>query len=199
MNQSIHHILGALIPLGSLGLFLLAFADDSFLFLPVGSDLLAVILIARSHPQFLICVPAAAAGSMAGVFVLDLICRKGGEAGLTRFVKPRQLDQLKRRMEKHGTLALIVACISPPPFPFGAYVAAASALQYPKPRLLTLVFCVRFIRYALVGWAAIHWGRSILKAANSQTFLWIMGFFIAFCLIGSVISVVQWVRLSRRA
>lgn len=197
MNPTIRHLLGLLLQLGVLGLLFLTIADDSFLFIPIGSDLLLVLLVARHHDQFLICVITAAVGSTIGVFLLDLVCRKGGEETLKRLVKPRLLDYLKRKMERHAAAALIVSCLAPPPFPFGAFIAAASAFQYPRPRLLTLVFITRLVRYALVGWAAIYFGRRILRIADSTEFLWFMGGFIAFCLIGSVVSVIHWVRIGK--
>jgi membrane protein YqaA with SNARE-associated domain len=197
MSPLIRHLFGLLVQLGGLGLFLLAIADDSFLFIPIGSDLLMVVLVARQHERYVFYVLAAAAGSTLGVFLLDLVCRKGGEEGLKRLVKPAQLRRLKRRIEQHAAVALVIACLAPPPFPFGAYIAAASALQYPRAQLLGLVFVARAIRFALVGWAAIYFGRRILQLANSSGFLWAMGIFIAFCLVGSIISVVQWVRVRR--
>jgi membrane protein YqaA with SNARE-associated domain len=197
VDLSIRHLLAVFLQLGWLGLVLLSVADDSFLFLPVGSDLLTVVLVARNHERLPIYVLAAAAGSAMGVFLLDLVCRKGGEEGLKRLVKPKLLGYLKQRMNKHAAVALIVSCLAPPPFPFGAAIAAASAFQYPRPRLLVLVFLARAIRYSLVGWAAIYFGRRILRIANSAEFLWIMGGFIAFCAIGSVASIVHWVRIGR--
>jgi len=197
VNPSIRHVLGFFLQFGAFGLVLLTIADDSFLFLPVGGDLLMVILVARNHSQLPLYVLAGASGSTFGVFLLDLVCRKGGEAGLKRLVKPRLHSYLKRQMERHAAIALVISCLAPPPFPFGAAIAVASALQYPKPRLLTTVFLGRVARFVLVGWAAIHFGRRILQIANSPGFLWFMGGFIAFCVIGSVISVIQWVRRGR--
>jgi membrane protein YqaA with SNARE-associated domain len=194
VNPSLRHILQFFIQLGPFGLVLLTIADDSFLFLPIGGDLLMVLLVARNHSAIFICVLAGAAGSTIGVFLLDLVCRKGGEAGLNRFVKPRLHDYLKAQMERHAAIALVISCLAPPPFPFGAAIAVASALQYPRPRLLGVVFIARIARFALVGWAAIYFGRHILRMANSPGFLWFMGGFIAFCLIGSTLSVIQWVR-----
>jgi membrane protein YqaA with SNARE-associated domain len=167
------------------------------LFLPIGSDLLTVVLVVRHHQQLPIYVLAAAVGSVVGVFLLDLVCRKWGEAGLKRLVKPNLSSYLKQKIEKYGALALIVSCVAPPPFPFGAAIATASAFQYPRARLLTLVFVGRAVRFALVGWAALYFGRRILRIANSQTFLWIMGCFIAICVIGSVVSIIHWVRIGR--
>jgi len=112
-------------------------------------------------------------------------------------VKPKLLGYLKQQMEQHAAAALIVSCLAPPPFPFGASIAAASAFQYPRARLLVLVFVARTARFSLVGWSAIYFGRRILRIASSTEFLWFMGGFIAFCVIGSVVSILHWVRIGR--
>jgi membrane protein DedA with SNARE-associated domain len=91
MNPSIRHLAGLLLQFGVFGLLRLAIADDSFLFIPIRSDLLIVLLVARHHAQFSACVPAAAAGSTIGVLLLDAVCRKGGEEGLKRLMKPKLL------------------------------------------------------------------------------------------------------------
>jgi membrane protein YqaA with SNARE-associated domain len=197
VNLSIRHLLAFFLQFGPFGLVLLAIADDSFLFLPVGTDLLTVLLVARHPDRLLLCALAAAVGSTIGVFLLDLVCRKGGEEGLKRLVKPRLLDYLKQRMEKHAAALLVVSCLAPPPFPFGASIAAASALQYPRPRLLALVFIARTVRFSLVGWAAIYFGRRILRIASSAEFMWLMGGFIALCVIGSTLAIAHWVRIGR--
>jgi membrane protein YqaA with SNARE-associated domain len=191
------HALAFFLQFGALGILLVSIADDSFLFLPVGSDLLTVILVARHHERLPIYVLAGAAGSAIGVFLLDLVCRKGGEAGLKLLVKPKLLGYLRHKMEKHAAVMLIVTCLAPPPFPFGAAIAVASAFQYPKVRLLTLVFVTRTIRYSLLGWAALYFGRGILRIADSPEFEWFMGGFIVFCLVGSAVSIVHWVRIGR--
>jgi len=199
VSLSIRHLLAFFLQYGVFGLVLVAVADDSFLFLPIGSDLLTVLLVARNHSGLPLYALAGAAGSTIGVFFLDLVSRKLGEASLKRLVKPKLLDSLKRQMERRAAVVLIVSCLAPPPFPFGAAIAAASALQYPRPRLLVLVFFARLVRFALVGWSAIYFGRRILRMANSPEFLWFMGVFITFCLIGSILSVLHWVRLGRSA
>jgi len=191
----IRQLLAFFLQLGAFGILLVSIADDSFLFLPIGSDLLTVVLVARNHGRFALYVLAGAVGSTIGVFFLDLVCRKGGEAMLTKLVKPKLLGYLKQRMKKHAAMVVLVTCLAPPPFPFGAAIAAASALQYPKVRLLTLVLVARAVRYSLVAWAAIYYGRRILRIADSTEFEWIMGGFIAFCVIGSVASIIQWVRV----
>lgn len=195
MNLSVRHLLGFFIQFGAFGIVALAIADDSFLFLPIGTDLLTVILVARHHEQLPVYVLAAATGSTIGVVLLDLVCRKVGEAGLKHMVNPKLLGYLKGQIDRHAAVALMVSSIAPPPFPFGASIAVASALQYPRPRLLAVVFVSRTIRFLLVGWSAIYFGRRIIRIANSEEFMWVMGGFIAICIIGSVMSVIHWVRI----
>lgn len=197
MSLSIRHLLAVFLQLGWFGILLLSIADDSFLFLPIGSDLLTVILVARHHDQLPLYVLAGAMRSTVGVFFLDLVCRKGGEEGLKRLVKPKLLEYLKRQMNKHAAVALVISCIAPPPFPFGAAIAAASAFQYPRPRLLVLVLVARAIRFSLIGWSAIYLGRGILRIADSTGFMWFMDGFIALCLVGSIVSIIHWVRIGR--
>lgn len=177
---------------------MLGIADSSFLFLPFGNDLLIVILTARHHAQLPFYVLTAAVGSTLGVLLLDAVCRKGGEEGLKKMMKPRRLDYFKRRMSNQAALAVVLACLAPPPFPFTLVIASASAFAYPRQRLLGLVFVARSVRFTIVGLLAIRFGRDILRIANAPQTTWIMVGFIALCAVGSFFQVLQWVRRSRR-
>ncbi len=194
MHVLLRHLFAYFLHLGAIGLVILGVLDSSFLFLPVGNDILLVILVARNHSKFPMYVLAAALGSAVGVLLLDLVCRKGGEEGLKRMMSTKRLSYLKKKMEEHGTIAVLVASLSPPPFPFTAVIGAASAFQFPRLRLLGLVFAARAVRFALVALAAIWLGRRIIRLADSPGFTWFMIGFIALCLIGSTISVIRWVR-----
>jgi uncharacterized membrane protein YdjX (TVP38/TMEM64 family) len=136
----------------------------------------------------------AATGSAIGVLLLDGVCRKGGEEGLKKMVNGKRLNYLKKKMKEHGSIAIVIASLSPPPFPFTAVIAAASAFQFPRIRLLSLVFVARAVRFSLVGLLAIWLGRRIIRIADSPGFTWVMVGFIALCLVGSTISIVRWVR-----
>jgi membrane protein YqaA with SNARE-associated domain len=183
--------------IGAFGLIILGILDSSFLFLPFGNDLLLVVLTARHHENLPLYILAASIGSATGVLLLDLVCRKGGEEGLKKMMSRKRLDYLKKKMSQNAAVALIVACLTPPPFPFTAVIAAASAFQYPRLRLLAYVFGARAVRFTLLGLAAIWFGRRILRMANSAEFIWFVVGFSVLCLIGSVLSVMRWIRLSR--
>jgi membrane protein YqaA with SNARE-associated domain len=197
MHVLIRHFFAFFLYLGALGLVFLGVLDSSFLFLPVGNDLLLVILVARHHGQLPIYVLAASFGSATGVLLLDLVCRKGGEEGLKKMMRPKRLNYLKKKMSESAALPLIITCLAPPPFPFTAVIAAASAFQYPRLRLLGIAFGARAVRFSLVGLAAIRFGRGILRIANSPQFTWFMVGFTTLCLIGSTLSIMRWIRLSR--
>jgi uncharacterized membrane protein YdjX (TVP38/TMEM64 family) len=140
---------------------------------------------------------SASLGSAIGVLLLDLVCRKGGEEGLTKMMSRKRLNYLKKKMSQNAAVPMMVACLAPPPFPFTAVIAAASALQYPKLRLLGYVFGARAVRFTLIGLAAIVFGRHILRVAGSPEFTWFILGFSTLCVIGSTLSVMRWIRLSR--
>src|ERR1700686_4998612 len=114
-----------LVQMGALGPLLLGILDSSFLFLPFGNDFLLVVLTSRDGQPLPLYVLSASLGSTLGVLLLDLVCRKGGQEGLKRMMSRRRFQYLKAKMAKRSTLALVVACIAPPPFPFTVVVAAA--------------------------------------------------------------------------
>ncbi len=168
--------------------------DSSFLFLPFGNDLLVVGLVARHHDGYLWYVLSAVCGSTTGVFLLDLIARKGGEAGVRKVAGQKTFDRLKRKIGQEGGAALVVGCLAPPPFPFTMVVATSSALGYPRKRMLALVAVSRAVRFLILGFLAIQFGRTILRIANSEPFKWTMIGFILICLAGSIFSILKWAR-----
>jgi membrane protein YqaA with SNARE-associated domain len=198
VSSVLRHLLAWLLSLGLFGPLIFGIADSSFLFLPFGNDLLVVILTVRDHGHLPFYVVTAAIGSTLGVLLLDAVCRKGGEEGLKRMMKPRRLEYFKGRMSNRAAIAIGLACLAPPPFPFTVVIASASAFAYPRARLLGLVFITRAIRFSIVGWLAIRFGRDILRIATEPETTWIMLGFIAVCIIGSTFQALQWVRRSRR-
>jgi membrane protein YqaA with SNARE-associated domain len=183
--------------LGAVGLVLLGVLDSSFLFLPFGNDILLVYLVARDGEGFLWYVLAASVGSTLGVVLLDLVSRRIGQEGLSRVLHPKRLEYVMAKMKQRAAVGISIACLAPPPFPFTLVVAGASALQYPRTRLLGVVFAGRSLRFFLIGLAALRYGRKILRIASSAGFEQFMIGFTVVCVIGSTISVTNWVRRSK--
>src|SRR2546425_48451 len=146
MDSIVNHLFAIFIRLGGLGLLILGVLDSSFLFLPFGNDLLVLALTARRHAMLPFFAAMATAGSVLGCWLLDKVARKRGEEGLERVVSRRQLEFVKRQVRESAAWALAIASVMPPPFPFTAIVAAASAFQYPREKLLGVIAAFRFIR-----------------------------------------------------
>jgi membrane protein YqaA with SNARE-associated domain len=165
--------------------------------MPLGKDLLMVALTARHHGRMLYYAGMATAGSVVGTLLLDVIFRKAGEKGLTRHVKPRRLEYIKRKVSGKTAWALVVACLAPPPFPFTPFIMAASALQYPRRKMFPVVAAGRFARYLVIGVLAVLFGRRILNWADSAAVQWFVIGLTVLSIVGSAWSVVGWIRRSR--
>jgi membrane protein YqaA with SNARE-associated domain len=186
---------------GGVGLLVIGILDSSFLFAPWGNDLLLVALTAR-RPGLLRMLYYAAmstAGSVLGCLLLDVTLRPLGAKGLEKHLSQKRLNRIRAKVGKNVGRALAVASLAPPPFPFTAFVMAASALQYPRDRLLIVIGVTRMVRFVLFGLLALRFGERILGWAQNpvvQAFLMIL---IVVSIIGSVMSVYGWIKRSRSA
>jgi membrane protein YqaA with SNARE-associated domain len=185
--------------IGAFGLLILGVLDSSFLFLPLGNDLLLIALTVQHHTNLPLYVAMAAGGSTLGCYLLDLSVRKGGGAGLKMVLSPKRLRYVEKKVEDRAAAALLVATLAPPPFPFTLVIAAASALHYPRGKMLGIIATGRVVRFTIIGSLAIWLGRHMLKIAQTPAFEWSMAGFIALCVLGSTISIYNLVRSSRSA
>jgi membrane protein YqaA with SNARE-associated domain len=201
---SMHHLLRVLYGLfrhfGGAGLLVLGVLDSSFLFAPLGNDLLVVALTARYHsiPRMLYYAGMSTAGSVLGCLLVDLVFRKAGERGLEKHLPRRRLDYVKNKVNGGAAIALVVASLAPPPFPFTPFVMAASALQYPRKKLLMVVGAARLVRFTGLGVLAFFFGRRILGWTELKWVQWSLLGLIAVCVVGSAVSVTGWIQRSRR-
>ena len=199
MSHGFRPLLHFLFHLGYFGPFVMGILDSSFLVLPFGNDLLVVGLIAHHHSGFLIYVLSAACGSTVGVVLLSKVAHKFGEEGIRKVAGKTKFDKLKKRINDRAGLAVAVACLAPPPFPFTMVIAAASALGYSLWRVAAINFVSRAIRFCFLGLLAIKFGTAILRIAKTPAFVWSMVVFIALCLIASGFSIWHWVHSTRAA
>ena len=197
MKTIIHTIARALFHAGGLGLLTLGAFDSSPLVVPMGNDLLVLALSARYHERMLYYAAMATAGSLIGCYATDWISRKS-ESGQKKYVSRKHLDYIRKLVEKHAAWTLVVASLMPPPFPFTAIVAAAAAFRYPRIKLLSFVGVARFVRFAIEGALAIHYGRWIIKQAESPLLDHVMIALIVISIGGSAFGIYQWIGGSMR-
>ncbi len=187
--------------LGGFGLLVLGILDSSFLFAPVGNDLLVVAMTARhrSLAAAFYYAGMSTIGSVLGCLLVDVIFRRAGESGLVKHLPRKRLEYVKQKVTRSAGWALVIASIAPPPFPFTPFVMAAAALQYPRKRMVAFVGAARMLRFAALGVLAYFFGRHILSWADNDVLQWSLVGLIVICTIGSIVSVYGWIKRSRSA
>lgn len=185
--------------LGAPGLFFLGALDSSFLVLPFGNDFLLIALVSTNRgPIWIVYVLVSALGSLLGVFIVDLIMRKAGEKGLEKFVKPKRVKQLKKKLDKSVGWVVFTSTLLPPPFPFTPVIMSASALQASRTKLFGGVFAGRLLRFTIEGVLAIYFGKHILKFLNSPVVDYVVYALVGIAVIGSILSLLKWLRSNKR-
>ncbi len=180
--------------LGGFGLLLLGILDSSFLFMPLGNDLLVVALTANHHNRMPYYAGMASLGSVIGCYLTDLACRKGGEKGLQQSLSGRTIRYVESKIKNHAGPALAMACILPPPFPFTPFIIVMAALQYPRWKMLGIVAAGRVVRFSIEGGLAIVYGRRILDMAKNSVLQQIIIGLVVISIIGSTWSIYTWVK-----
>lgn len=199
------HLNGVLFALfwkfGGIGLLVLGILDSSFLFAPLGNDLLVVAMSAHYHSldRMLYYAFMSTVGSVLGCLLVDVVMRAAGEKGLERHLPKGRLNYVKCKVERNAAWALVLASIAPPPFPFTPFVMAAAALQYPRRRMLIVVGAARMVRFTVLGLLALKFGRRILAWADNDVVQGLLIGLIVLCTVGSIVSVIGWVKRSRKA
>jgi len=182
--------------MGVIGLFLLGVCDSSFLFLPFSNDLLLIALVSRGRNswQWVIYSLAAALGSVVGVMLLDTVMRKAGKEGLEKLTEPKRLEKLQEKIESRGGWTVFLATLLPPPFPFTVVIAAASALQMTRRKMLITVFAGRLVRFTGISFLALYFGRRLLRYMRSEYVEYFIYGLIVVAVVGTFLTVRKWLR-----
>ena len=195
-------LIGIFIKLGPLGPFLLEACDSSFFYVPLANELLLFALIHGDGdaPRWMWAVYAltGAAGTVAGVFLLDLVMRRVGAGGVERLAGPRRFQKLKGKVERNTGWVVFVASALPPPFPFRFTMMTASALQCRRARMLAAVFAGRSLRFTAEALLILYFGRSFLDFMNSGAFNYVVYVITLVAVLGSAVTIYRMFRSGRQ-
>jgi membrane protein YqaA with SNARE-associated domain len=183
--------------MGGFGLVGFGILDSSFLFLPLGNDLLLIVLTARRPELFWYYALMAALGSLIGCTLTDAISRKLGESGLEHVANPQRVKRLQQKIEKHAWWVLGAAALLPPPFPFTVFLIAASGLQMSRWKVLAAVGTGRLVRFFVLALLAVKYGRSILRLVRRPEVEYLVIALAVISIAGSALSILKWVRSAR--
>jgi membrane protein YqaA with SNARE-associated domain len=176
-----------LITFGAFGLFAVALLDSTFVPLPSSADALMILLSTANPNWMLLYAFMATAGSALGCLILYLISRRAGARALRRFSEAKQA-RVKNWIERYDALAVLVATLLPPPFPFKLFVVTAGVFRFSLLRFMLAIVCGRAFRFLLEGYFAVRYGADA-KAILAKYYPWIG--------LGLVVAIVVFVLVKR--
>jgi len=171
-------------------------ALDSTLFfsLPFGIDAVVIILSARLHGMAWVVPLLATAGSVGGAALTFWMGVKIGEKGLDRYVPPRRLDRIHRKIRNSGAVALALLDLIPPPFPFTPFVLAAGALEVKAVTFFSTLVGCRLLRFGIEAALAVKYGRRIVSWLDSDIFRDVVMVCIVLAVVLTALSIVRLIK-----
>lgn len=159
------------IALGPFGLFTVALLDSAFVPLPSSADAL-MLLLSAAHPSLMpFYALLATAGSTIGCVSLYYISRRAGGRALKKFSERKQ-KRVKELIDRYDVLAVLVASLLPPPFPFKLFVITAGVFRFSVLRFTLAIIAGRAFRFLLEGFFAVRYG-SQAKQILARYYPWI--------------------------
>jgi len=175
------------------GLVVIGVLDASMLFfLPLGVDVVTIIMAARKPQWLWLYVLLATIGSTIGSATTYWLGVKIGEKGIARFVSEPQLRRVKTHLDR-GAFVVGALGLLPPPFPFTAFVLGAGAFELAPWAFFGWLALARIVRFGFETALARFYGTQIVNWMKTPMFEMIMGGFIVLALAGTIVSgVVLW-------
>jgi membrane protein YqaA with SNARE-associated domain len=171
VTKSLTRVSEFLVTFGAFGLFAVALLDSTFVPLPSSADAL-MLLLTTTHPsRMLIYAFMATAGSALGCWILYLVSRRAGSRALSKFSEAKQ-KRVKELIERYDMMAVLVATLLPPPFPFKLFVITAGVFRFSLLRFMLAIIAGRAFRFLLEGYIAVRYGEDA-KAILAKYYPWI--------------------------
>jgi membrane protein YqaA with SNARE-associated domain len=177
---------------GALVFIPLALLDSSVIPTPGSMDALLIVLCAAHRSLWWYYALAATGSSVLGAYVSYRIAKKGGKEALKKKLGKRA-EKVYAKFESWGFGSLMVGAMVPPPIPFGPFVMAAGALQYPVKKFLAAIALGRALRYTIVAQITIQFGRHIFRFFSTyyKPAMWTL---IALAVLGGLIGLFYYLR-----
>ena len=182
-----------LIHLGGPGLILLGLADNSLIPLPGSTDIVTILLAAHHRHLWVYYAMMATAGAVLGGYLTYRMARRGGKETLEKRFSPKKVKKVYAIFERWGFAAVAIPAMLPPPFPIVPMLLAAGAMQYPTRKFLTALAVGRGMRYTILAYLGVRYGRHIVRFF--ALYYWpVLGVLIAFSLAGALYGLFEYKR-----
>jgi membrane protein YqaA with SNARE-associated domain len=182
-----------LIHLGGPGLILLGLADNSVVPLPGSTDIVTILLAAHHSVMWVYYAVMATVGAILGGYLTYRMARKGGKETLEKRFSKKTTDRVYAIFSRWGFAAVAVPALLPPPFPIVPMLLAAGAMQYPTKKFLTALAVGRGIRFTILAYLGVHYGRHIVRLF-AQYYWPILFVLIAFSVLGGLYGLFEYKR-----
>ena len=146
-----------LVTFGPFGLFAVALLDSALVPLPGGADAVMILLSTARPAWWPLYAGAATLGSVIGCVILYYISRRAGRRALARFSERKQ-RRVKELIDRYDVLAVLVASLLPPPFPFKLFVITTGVFRLNVWRFAAAIAVGRAFRFLLEGYLAARYG-----------------------------------------
>jgi membrane protein YqaA with SNARE-associated domain len=162
-----------IVSLGAPGVFAVSLVDATIipLAIPGSTDLLLLWLISHGGNPWIL-VSCAVGGTLIGGWTTWRLGKKGGEAAIERYVPARWEKRVHGWAQHHPILVLFLPAILPPPIPLAPFLLAAGALGASVRRFAVAFGAGRVLRYGLMGWLAVRYGRRVMQLWSSTLDKW---------------------------
>lgn len=146
-------------PLGSLGLFILAFMESSFF--PVPPDILLIILCVAEPEKSLFFALICTIGSVTGGMFGYLVGYGGKEAILKRFFSERKIAKVHNLFNKYEAWAVAIAGFTPIPYKVFTIAAGVFYVNFKKFVLASIIG--RGLRFFMIAAMIMFFGEAIMN------------------------------------
>ena len=157
ITNGLAKISASLVAFGPFGVFAVALLDATFVPMPGGADAVTLLLSHARPSWWAIYAAAATLGSLAGCLILYHISRRAGRRALARFSERKQA-RVRELIERYDVLAVLVASVLPPPFPFKLFVVSAGVFRFGVVRFAVAITAGRAFRFLLEAYLAARYG-----------------------------------------
>jgi len=182
-----------LIHLGGPSLILVGLADNSLMLMPGSTDTVTVLLAAHHRKLWVYYAMMATAGAVLGGYLTYRMARKGGKATLEKRFSQKTTKKIYEIFERWGFAAVAIPALLPPPVPIVPMLLAAGAMQYPTRKFLTALAVGRGIRFTILAYLGVHYGRHIVNFFSR--YYWAVFFvLIALSVLGGLYGLFQYKR-----
>jgi membrane protein YqaA with SNARE-associated domain len=185
-----------LIHLGGPSLILLGLADNSLIPMPGSTDVVTILLAAHHRNLWIYYAMMATVGAVLGGYLTYRMARRGGKETLEKRFSKRTTDKVYAIFSRWGFAAVAIPALLPPPFPIVPMLLAAGAMQYPTRKFLTALAVGRGIRFTILAYLGVHYGRHIVRLF--ALYYWpILLVLVAFSVLGGLYGLSEYKRAQK--